>query len=228
MESKFFNDAIFKGRTANAIKLGTVLTLGRFWVHPSGCHTVYRGQDGIIDYDNVMGVMDVDGDSVLMAVQELPAGTIWHYVRRQVSDCGLESADSPPCVIVVDSDGEMISSTPNTPANLKIEQVIGGKLQLRWRYFSTGQEIIPTGFKIYIDDGSGFNFATPYATIAYKRAIEHLWTSEALTHGQRYKFIVRSYATDAGYSSNTDYVSALADAIGPAAATGVTLSWEAE
>lgn len=288
-------------------------------------YRVYRGQDGVIDYNNVVGRMWPGDTSVSLANQDLPPNTIWHYVRRSVSECGLESADSPPCIVVIDSDGEMIGNTPNTPANLKIEQVIGGKLRLRWRYIPTGQDIIPTGFNIYMDDGSGFNFDTPIATIPYKRAIEHSWTSEALTHGQRYKFIVRSYAgsvardcyrvtakpgetlvpdsagdyyyaglseiynnrptylrtdglfllvdevlnnfitmvsgnslwlkdTDGltgeynaqyessgtavatfmtltsytGYSSNTDYVSAVADAEGPAAATGVTLSWEAD
>jgi len=191
-----------------------------------GFHRVYRGQDGVIDHNNVVGRMGLNDASVSLANQDLPAGSIWHYVRRQVSECDLESPDSPPCVVVIDSAGEMISNTPNTPANVKIEQVAGGKLRLRWRYIPTGQEIIPTGFHIYMDSGSGFDFDTPLDTVAYRRQIEHSWTSDALTHGQRYKFIVRSYAASAGYSSNTDYVAALADAIGPAAATGVTLNWE--
>ena len=191
-----------------------------------GFHRIYSGQDGVIDYNNVVGRMGLNDASVSLANQDLPAGSIWHYIRRQVSECDLESPDSPPCVVVIDSAGEMISNTPNTPANVKIEQVAGGKLRLRWRYIPTGQEIIPTGFNIYMDSGSGFDFDTPLDTVAYRRQIEHSWTSDALTHGQRYKFIVRSYAASAGYSSNTDYVAALADAIGPAAATGVTLNWE--
>lgn len=168
---------------------------GRATVTAVSCsQRIYRGQDGVIDYNNVVGRMWPDDTSVSLANQNLPPNTMWDFVRRQVSECGLESADSPACKVIINSDGSMISNTPNTPANVIIEQVIGGKLRLRWRYFPTGQEILPTGFAIYVDDGSGFDFSVPLAVVPYKRAIEHSWTSDALTHGERYKFIVRSYA----------------------------------
>lgn len=226
MENKFFQDSIYKGRTLNAIKLGTILTLGRFWLRPSGCHTVYSGQDGKFDYDNVQAVMDIGDTTVSIATQDLPPDTIWHYIRRQCSDCGLESGDSPVCVVVINSAGEMIGSTPNAPANLIIEQVVGGKFRLRWRYFITEQEVKPTGFHIYIDSGSGFDFAVPDATAKYRRAVEHNWLSSAYSHGQTCRFVVRSYTADAGEDNNYNIASAVADAQGPQAATGLNISWE--
>jgi len=226
MESKFFLNAVYNGRNANAIKLGTILTLGRFWVRPSGCHTLYSGQDGVMDYDTVQAVMDIDDETISLAGQILPPDTIWHYIRRQCSDCGLESSDSPRCVIAIDSNGDMVGSTPNAPTNLRIEQIIGGKLQLRWRYMPTDQQTKPTGFYIYIDSGSGFDFDSPHATVLYNRAVEHVWQSVALTHGTLYRFVVRSYTTDAGQDNNSNIVSAVADSQGPVAASGLNISWE--
>jgi len=226
MEDKFFLNAVYKGRSSNAIKLGTVLTLGRFWVRPSGCHTIYRGQDSVMDYDNVQAVMDIDDTSVSIDAQALPASTIWDYRRRQCSDCGLESGDSPGCIVVVNADGDIIGNSPNAPRNLRIEQVAGGKLRLRWRYFATNQEIAATGFKVYMDSGAGFDFDSPLATVSYNRKVEFTWLSETLTHGALYSFVVRSYATDAGESNNSNKVSAIADSQGPTAATGLSISWE--
>ena len=187
---------------------------------------IYRGQDGIIDYENIITAMGINDSQVIISNQNLPPNTIWHYIRRLVSDCDLESPDSPPCIVVVDSEGDIIGNTPNIPQNIIIEQLAGGKLKLRWRYFKTGQEIVPTGFKIFMDDGDGFDFDSPIATVPYRGAVEHSWTSDALTHGQRYKFIVQSYAANAGQSNNTNFVFALADAQGPPAASNLSISWE--
>ena len=51
METKFLKAALFGGMTADAFKLGTVLSLGWFWLRTAGCHIIYRGQDGVFDYD---------------------------------------------------------------------------------------------------------------------------------------------------------------------------------
>lgn len=230
MELKFFKHALFGGRSANAIKIGTILTLGRFWVRRNRCHTVYRGQDGVMDYERVQATMDLDDEDVAISGQVLPANTIWHYIRRQVSDCGLESTDSDSAVVRIDVDGEMIPLTPNAPLSLQIEQLSGARLQLRWRYGEIGQEIAPTGFHIFIDSGSGFDFETPDDSVLYYFGGngEFSWTSPVLTDGQMYSVSVRSYATAAGESQNTNYVSAKADAGGPPAASNLAATWESD
>lgn len=228
MESKFLREALFGGMTSNAFKLGTVLSLGWFWQRIAGCHTVYRGQDGNIDYDKIQAVMNLNDSQISIANQNLPANTIWHYIRRQVSDCGLESEDSPACVVVVDSTGAMIGKTPNQPLNLTIEKLSNARLNLRWRYSKLGEEVTPTGFKIYMDSGSGFNFASPDATVLYSRGdgVEFRWTSDPLTHGQLYRFCVRTYRDTEGESQNVNYVAARADSEGPDAITGLRTSWQ--
>jgi len=227
MEAKFFKDAVFKGKTANAVKLGTILALGRFWMRPAGCHTVYRGQDGNIDYDNIQAVMELDDNQVSIANQDLPAETRWRYIRRQVSDCGLESPDSPACVVVIDSAGNMRGKTPNPPLNITIENLSNARFKLRWRYIRLSQEASPTGFRIYMDSGSGFDFNTPLATVENRLGGpgEFNWTSEPLTDGQLCKFVVRSYTTDTE-SQNTNFVAAIADSQGPDAITGLRADWE--
>lgn len=227
MDDVFF-DSLFEGDSANGIKLGMGVTGGDFWPRPAGCHTVYRGQDGNMDYDTIQAVMELDDSQVSIANQALPANTIWHYIRRQVSGCGLESDDSAACVVMIDSNGDMMADMPNPPSDLTAERLAGGKVRLRWRYTALEEEVSPTGFKVYIDSGSGFDFNTPDATIAYTLGMgdEFNWTSDALTHGQVYRFCVRSYRTGAGETQNTNFVAAEADSQGPAAITGLRASWQ--
>ena len=193
-----------------------------------GIMRVYRGQDGNIDYASPVAEMGLDESQVSISNQSLPAKTIWHYIRRQVSGCGLESLDSSACVVVIDANGDMIGNTPNPPLSARIEKLAGGKLKLRWHYTKIQEEIAPTGFNIYMDSGAGFDFNTPTATVLYARGGdgEFSWTSDPLTHGQVYRFCVRSYRTGAGESGNTNFVAAAADSVGPAAITGLRTSWE--
>ncbi|MCJ7777791.1 MAG: hypothetical protein MUP16_05705 [Sedimentisphaerales bacterium] len=153
MDLKFLREALFGGMTANAFKLGTVLTLGWFWVRQEGCQIVYRGQDGNINQNEVQAVVPTDDSQVIIPYQELPENTIWHYVRRAASHCGLESPDSPVCIIQIDAAGDMLLASPNPPSNQQISQSAGGKFLLRWRYSHFGEAVRPTGFNIYINAG---------------------------------------------------------------------------
>jgi len=216
METKFLKDALFCGMTANAFKLGTVLSLGWFWFRPGGCHNVYRGQDGVMDYGSVQAVMGLGDSQVSIANQNLPAGTKFDYVRRQASGCGLESPDSNTCIVRIAADGDMLSLMPNRPLHLQAESLAGGKVRLRWRYSSDAEEVSPSGFRIYMDSGSGFNFSSPAATVDYGLGGrgEFEWTSGALADGTLYKFCVRSYCeegtgaelvTNGGFDSDSDW-----------------------
>ncbi len=190
---------------------------------------VYRGQDGDIDYDTAVATMDLADTEVQIPDQSLPADTIWHYARRQLSECALESDPSDPCIVRIDADGDMILDTPNIPDSVAVEQVAGAKLKVRWRYSELYQEIAPTGFRIYIDSGTGFDFDTPDDTAAFALGggPEFSWTSSALNDGQIYKFCVRAYTTNYGETQNVSFVSGVAKSSGPSGLTGITSSWEA-
>jgi len=190
---------------------------------------IYRGQDGNINYDNIIATMAEGDAQVVIPGQDLPPNTTWHYVRRKVQPCcGLESPDSPACIVVIGADGEMIGNVPNTPQNVTAGQLAGAKIKIKWRYTSKAQEAAPTGFKIYMDSGSGFDFESPIATVAYNLGElgEFNWTSGALTDGHTYRFCVRSYREGGGESRNTDYTSTVADSTGPDAITGLCATWQ--
>ena len=194
-------------------------------------YKVYRGQDGAFDYENPVAEMALDDEQVSIPNQDLPPNTIWHYIRRRVAACcEKESPDSPACIVRINSAGEMLGSTPNAPTNLAAEGLADGKIKLRWRYVKLEEEIAPSGFYIYIDSGAGFDFENPDAIIPYHRgrpkAGEFDWTSESLTNGEIYRFCVRSYRTGAGESQNTDFVSIVADSVGPAAIVDLFVSVE--
>ena len=225
MDAKFF-DSLFEGDSANGVKLGMGLTGGDFWPRPNGCHCVYRGQQGHIDYDSIQAVMSLTDSQISIINQALPANTIWHYIRRQVSGCGLESDDSPACVVIIDSDGNMAGNTP--PFDLTITKLSNGRFKLQWRYIRSRTEIEPTGFKIYVDSGSGFDFNSPADTVSYTSGVggEFEWISDPLINDKLYRFCVRSYRTGAGESQNTNFVAAIADAVGPDAITNLIAAWE--
>jgi len=226
-------DAVFQkfrkreGRIGPGRWLGMNLTGGRFWPRFDNCHTVYRGQDGNMDYYDVQAVMENGDSQVSIINQDLPVNTIWHFTRREVSDCGKESpAATPACVVRIGSDGEAIAAAPNAPQLLTGKATAGGKIELKWYYSTLNQPADCDGFRIYIDSGSGFDFDTPDATktpgLSLTRTIageEFTWESDALNDGQQYNFCVRSFKTSGGESQNEDYITVTADAQGPAAIT---------
>jgi len=161
-------------------------------------YRIYRGQDGNFDYGNPVAEMALEDTQVFIPNQDLPPDTIWYYIRRRVADCcGKESPDGPVCIVRIDSNGNMIGSIPNAPVDLVAKGLSNGRVKLRWRYVRIDEEIAPTGFHIYIDSGSGFDFDNPDATIPYHhggaRSGEFDWTSDPLTHGEIYRFCVRVY-----------------------------------
>jgi len=203
---------------------------------PPGSVIVYGGQDGQIDYGTPLAVKPPGTTEITIDDLDLPVDTIWHFVARNVADCdcGQESNDSPVCVVAIDASGDAMLAAPNAPLSLTAIGLAGGKVKLRWVYSAIGQAVPPTEFNVYIDSGSGFDFESPDDTVdaypAMSRSAgsdELTWTSEALSHGQLYRFCVRSSNKDAGESQNTNYVSIVADDQGPTAVTNVTATWEA-
>ena len=185
-----------------------------------------------MNYGTAVGTMNLADTQVTIAAQDLPAGTIWNYVRRlKASDCALESPDSPGCEVRITPAGAMIPDAPNIPSNLVAEAIAAGSIRLRWRYCEIRQPVAPTAFRIYVDSGSGFNFTSPSATLTYSfgGGGEFTKTITGLTAGIRHRFCVRSYnGTTLGETQNSNSVSATPVASGPAGLPTPIVSIEEE
>ena len=220
MDSKFLKDALFGGMTGNAIKLGTVLSLGWFWIRTERCYTIYHGLDGVIDHDNVVAVMNDDAEQVSISVAILAGGEEnGSFVRRHVSHCGLESGDSPIYTI---------PDAPNVPIQIEAEPLAGGAVKIRFWYPPVNQIREPDGFNIYIAEGGvDFDYDSPTGVVSYGKVgkREFYYDSDPLVHGTCYKAVVRAYC-DAGESLDSAVISFVADAVGPDAITGLAATWE--
>lgn len=190
-------------------------------------YNVYRGQDGHIDYETPVATMALDDTQVVVPGQTLPAGTIWHYVRRLVRDCcGLESDPSPVCVVRIGEDGEALPAAPNPVCDLTAEAMAGGTVRLRWRYVRDRQAAAPTGFEVYQAAAPDFS-GEPEAVVsaATGRGGGYAWTSGVLAEGMQH-FCVRAVSADGGRSEPSATASAMVDATGPAAIVNLTAEAE--
>lgn len=166
-------------------------------------YNVYFGRDGDINYDTPVATMELSDTSIEIADQDLPAGSIWHYVRRRVRGhgCGLESESSPVCVIMIGEDGQAIPPAPNNPIDLNAEAVPGNRVRLRWRYSRDGQAAALHGFTVYQTTVGAAFPETPQAVMVGNIPLNDVftWTSGEL--GGSYIFCVKSWNRDGGIST---------------------------
>jgi hypothetical protein len=198
-ERSWLREALFNGMTANAFKLGTVMSLGWFWVRITGCSVLYRG-DGVeqIDFLNMLAVAKKDSHELS------PPDYISHdsnsnqfYVIRRFNNCGYQEQTLAAVVKVsVDSNGDLAASQPNNIFISKLERVDGGKIRLVWFYSTLEQKSQPVCFNVYFDNRSGqIDYQNPLATIDYAGRKFYSYQSDTLETGE-YLFAVR--AADAG------------------------------
>lgn len=159
---------------------------------PTRFYRVYRGQDGNIDYNTIVANIHLYDSQIEISDQDLGPNTIWHYIRRLVSDCGLESPDSPACVVAIDGDGNLAKSNPNAIFEIKINQIDGDKAELVWYYCPLEQKSVPVCFNVYCsDDTSQIDYENPVGCIGYKSRTFCSYRSEILTP-LRYLFSIRA------------------------------------
>ena len=158
MDKKFYKEALFGGMTSNSFKLGTVLTLGWFWVRVRGCMMLYRGNDFYaIDFTNILTVFEADAKQInVPGYLERKADSSYLYVLRRANCCGEEEKGLRGLVSVrFDSEGGLEWPRPNSVFGLTARQVAADKTELGWFYCPLGQGIVPVCFKVYSDGGSG-------------------------------------------------------------------------
>jgi hypothetical protein len=194
MESKWLEDALFAGMTANAFKLGTVLSLGWFWPRVAGCSMLYRGNSmETIDFDNILAV------GALNAEQIQPPGYLAHtnsttyfYVIRRANSCGdLEHTLAAAVKVSIDAEGNIEQPRPNSIFEAMAEQLASSKIKLLWHHCPLDQDSKPACFNIYYDNGTGqIDYENSIATISYTGRKFYSYQSDSL-EGDRYLFTIR-------------------------------------
>jgi len=199
IERNWLREALFNGMTANAFKLGTILSLGWFWARIAACSVLYRGpsMEGI-DFTNMLTVAEQNA-SVISPPTYLPhsSSSTYFYVIRRFNHCGYQEHTITAAVKVsLDASGELEKPQPNKIFNSTAEQVSGSKIRLVWFYCPIEQNSQPVCFNVYYDGGTGqIDYENPLAKISYQGKKFHSYQSDTLEVG-KYLFAIR--AEDAG------------------------------
>jgi hypothetical protein len=190
--------------SSHAFKLGTVLSLGWFWVRSNGCSVLYRGYSiEEIDFANILAVSEPDDCEIS------PPGYIAHssgatyfYIVRRFNGCGYQENTLAAAVKVsIVSNGELAEPKPNKVFDSIIGPVDSNKIYLIWFYCPIKQESSPVSFNVYYDSRTGqIDYQNPLATISYKGRKFHSFQSSTLEAGE-YLFAIR--AVDAAGLENS-------------------------
>jgi len=194
MEERWLKEALFSGHTANASKLGTVLTLGWFWVRVHGCTVLYRGVSmDEINFSNVLAVTEIDSDQIQPpSYISHSNNTSYFYVVQRISRCGDEERTLSAAVIMrLDSEGDLTEPQPNSVCILRTLQRANNKIEFIWFYSPIDQKSEPVCFNVYYDSGTGeIDYENQVATIPYAGRIFYSYQSGCLDTG-RHLFAIR-------------------------------------
>jgi len=219
MECDWLKESLFGGQTSNGFKLGTVLTLGWFWVRIAGCSLLYRGESmETIDFANILAAENAD------ATEMSPPNYVEHnnsstyfYIIRRANSCGCQEYTLSAAVKVsIDADGNLAGPRPNDVFAVRAEQVNGNKIKLVWYYCPLKQEQTPASFRIYGDGGTGqIDYENPITVILYMGRKFYSYRSDELA-GDRYLFCIRTEGSD-GAESASAKIEVQLDTCNPAA-----------
>lgn len=195
MAKDLLKEALFAGMTANAFRLGTVLSLGWFWMRPAGCSVLYRGHSvKQIDFGNVLAAGAIDAKQI-SPPNYLPhdSDSIYIYVLRRVNGCGEQEHTLSAAVrVAIDEQGDLAEPRPNRILAIRAEQTNGSRVSLLWYYCPLAQASKPVRLNVYGDGGTGqIDFESPLAVIEYTGRKFYRYESGPLDAGT-YLFCVKA------------------------------------
>lgn len=194
-ELSWLREALFNGMTANAFKLGTILSLGWFWIRPNGCSVLYRGSSmEEIDFADILAVCEPDDYEISPpGYISHSSSSIYFYIVRRFNSCGYQEHTLAAAEKVsIDSNSELAEPKPNKIFDSVSVLVDGDKIRLIWFYCPIRQKTQPASFNVYYDNRSGqIDYQNPIATISYKGQKFYSFQSNILPAG-KYLFAVRA------------------------------------
>jgi hypothetical protein len=209
MRQGWLKEALFAGQTANGFKIGTVMSLGWFWIRTSGCRLVYRGESmETIDFDNVLAVTSPETDEVTLPdFISYEAGKDYFYIVRCASRCGqIERTLKAAVKVSIDSEGKLEAGKPNVVFGLAVKRRRDGQIELVWGYYPIEQESEPEEMRIYTDAGTGeVNEQELIAVVQYKGKRFYQYKSE-IPVNRRYRYAVRTADSDGNEQRSSKFV----------------------
>jgi hypothetical protein len=150
-------EILFNGATANALRLGTALTQGWFWMRRNGCTAVHRGSRlSRVDLSRILYVAEPKaGEISLPTCLSHPPGSTHCYLVRRYDGCGRpEKTTSAATMLRIPADGRSALLRPNAVFGLTGRQT--GPVRVRWIWFycPLDQEATPEQFNLYRADGT--------------------------------------------------------------------------
>jgi hypothetical protein len=199
MRQGWLKEALFAGQTTNGFKIGTVMSLGWFWIRTSGCRLVYRGESmETIDFDNVLAVTSPETDEVTLPdFISHEAGKDYFYIVRCSNLCGqIERTLKAAVKVSIDSEGKLEAGKPNGVFGLAVKRRRDGQIEFVWGYYPIEQKSDPKEMRIYTDAGTGeVNYQEPIAVVQYKGKRFYQYKSE-IPVNRRYRYAVRAADSD--------------------------------
>jgi hypothetical protein len=209
METKFLKDALFGGMTSNAFKLGTVLSLGWFWVRVHGCTILYRGgRMRDINFEQIPAADEISASQISPPTYlSHGSDSTWFYIVRRANGNGDEEKTLRAAVkVATDSDGDLVGAAPNALFAVAFN-LRGDRLEMVWRYSEICQGQRPVCFRIYSDGGTGqVDYEIIVGAVNYHGRRFYFWMSEPLGQG-RYLFSIKAAGSDGGESYSKMFLS---------------------
>lgn len=188
MDRTFYKEAFFGGMTANAFKLGTVLSLGWFWFRPSGCRLLYRRlSTETIDFSNILTAGALDAAEITPpAFLGHNSNTDYFYVVRRANCCGdLEQTLGAVVKVTFDDNGDLAQAGPNSIFAVCAEQIPQYRVKLIWYYCPLEQKSTPCVFDIFHSPASEqIDYNNLLASVEYRGRRFYSYESDSLSVGE--------------------------------------------
>ena len=195
IERWWLREALFNGLSSNAVKLGTGLTSGWFWIRVIGCTALYRGA-GMeqMDFANILVVAAPDAGEIQPPdYLSHDNNSTYFYVIRRFNHCGYQECTLGAAVkISINGNGEPAKPQPNKIFGSKVKQVDGNRIHLIWFYCPLEQKSKPACFRIYWDELTGqIDYENPIATASYQGRRYYNYRTEPIDAGE-HLFAIRA------------------------------------
>lgn len=221
-------DPIHRGWTRAGVANGVTATCGFCFPRILGGYHLRRRVGGTPGADDaIVGTAGHDATTIrTFPWVRQEAGVTYVYRLFPVGGGGVENhTDMRITLTGLRVDGRWRGAWPNSPADLRVDAMAGGRFRLRWTYPPEGEQATPSEFRVYRGEGGrSVDFGAVVATLPHHAGqFHHEYVSEAFAHGEQVRWAVRA-ATASAEEANDATVCGWAMARPPAARPVVVIS----